>query len=320
MLVIKITTKGKITSMIESRHIEDRAEWLAWRKQNVNASDIGALFNCHPRMTTLKLYAMARGTEFDDGDDDAAKAGRRYEPTIAHCVAEDRPDWSVHLANCYLVDPVRRIGATPDRIIGDPARREFGILELKSVAPHVFERDWLDGAVIPEWIRWQVATQMMLKETSWGAVAVMVRGSFAADVTIIEVERNPASDAAIINAVAEFWKCVDNAREPEPDFERDRAAIKALNPAEHVGKQIDLTARNDLPVMLAERAQKVEQIKRLKAECEAVEAEIMFRMGEAETATLNGWRTIFKTVDVAGYTVKPRSARVLRIYDKRGRI
>jgi predicted phage-related endonuclease len=48
-----------------------------------------------------------------------------------------------------------------------------------------------------------------------------------------------------------------------------------------------------------------------------IEAKVMHEIGDAETALVDGFRISFKTVDVKGYTVQPRSSRQLRILDRR---
>ena len=50
---------------IETRQITSRDEWLQWRKQDITASVIGALFNVHPYKTALQLYVEKRDAEFE---------------------------------------------------------------------------------------------------------------------------------------------------------------------------------------------------------------------------------------------------------------
>ena len=69
--------------MIERKTFTSRDEWLEWRKQDVTASSIGALFNCHPYTTALRLYAEKRGTDFLVEDNKAMRRGRWLEPAVA---------------------------------------------------------------------------------------------------------------------------------------------------------------------------------------------------------------------------------------------
>jgi predicted phage-related endonuclease len=171
---------------IERRAIVDREQWLAWRWQDVTASQIGALFGVHPYTTKLRLYAEKRGVEFPDEDNKVKRRGRWLEPAVAEAVRELRPDWTIEPARCYLRDPELRLGATPDFFIhGDP--RGLGVLQCKSVAASVFARDWADGKDVPLWITLQTAVEMMLAEAAFGAIAVLLVDPFDMDCYIHEV-------------------------------------------------------------------------------------------------------------------------------------
>lgn len=304
--------------MIERRTITDRAQWLEWRKQDVTASVMGALFGCHPYVTALRLYAEKRGTEFEplDSDSKILRRGRWLEPAVANAAHELRPDWHFQRATDYLRDPDLHLGATPDYYVANGAMRT-GILQIKTVAPSVWERDWHKGAEPPLWVLLQASTEMMLSEASFAAVAVMLVDPHAMDIAIVELPRNLAVEAKIVLAVREFWKRVEIGAEPEPDFGRDRDVLRALHPVAIAGKLIDLRAANDLPGMLAERADMLQTIKDLEAQIEIIETDLIYRIGEHEGALVDGFKISYKVVNVAGYTVQPRSSRQLRILDRR---
>jgi len=133
---------------VEHRTITSRDEWLRWRRQDVTASVVGALFGVHPYTTALRIYAEKRGVEFPDADNKTMRRGRWLEPAVATAVEEERPDWKLRAPRLYLRDPDLRLGCTPDYFIeGDP--RGLGVLQCKTVAPSVYARDWLGGSEIP---------------------------------------------------------------------------------------------------------------------------------------------------------------------------
>jgi len=305
--------------MIERREVTTRTEWLEWRKQDVTASNVAALFNVHPYTTALKLYAEKRGAAFYfDEENKVLRRGRWMEPAVAKAVEEMRPAWRLEPARHYLRDPDLRIGATPDFIIhGDP--RGKGILQAKSVAPSVFAREWNDGAEVPLWIILQAAQEGMLAEADFIVVAALTVDAHNMDVSIHEMPRNPAAEDKIKKAVGEFWRNVEEGREPEPDFARDADTIKAMWRAEREPpNEIDLSSNNRIPELLAERAQHKEDIKEMEARLEAIDAEIKFEMKDAAVATgLNGWRVTYKTTHYKEYVVKARDTRVLRVTDQR---
>jgi predicted phage-related endonuclease len=310
---------------IERIPIIDRDTWLAGRKHDVTASTIGALFGCHPYVTALRLYAEKRGTEFPDtADDKIMRRGRWLEPAVARAVEELRPQWQLTQAREYFTDATLRLGATPDYWIDevganvvDPWNKPRGILQIKTAAPSVFERDWKKGAEPPLWVLLQASTEMMLTDAAFAAVAVMLVDAHAMDVMICDLPRNPAVEEKIIHAVGEFWRMVAQGREPDPDYGRDRDVLRALHPTPEPGKQIDLRERNDLPDMLAKRARMLAENKANKADIEKIETALIHHIGDAETALIDGWRITYKMRHVEGYTVAPRDQRTLSILDRR---
>ena len=119
--------------MIERRVINSESEWLEWRRQDITASTVAALFNRHPYTTPLKLYLEKRGVEFTaPRSRDAARP--RLEPAVAKAVGEKRPDWKLEPAGVYLRDPDLRLGATPDFFIHGDARG-LGVLQTKNMRP-----------------------------------------------------------------------------------------------------------------------------------------------------------------------------------------
>jgi predicted phage-related endonuclease len=303
--------------MIERRAIVDREQWLAWRREDVTASRVGALFGVHPYETALRLYAEKRGVEFPNEDNKTMRRGRWLEPAVATAVEELRPQWQLKAPKVYLRDPDLRLGCTPDYFIdGDP--RGPGVLQCKTVAPSVYQRDWLGGSEIPFWIVVQTLVECMLSDAAFGVVAALLVDPHQMDVAILEVPRHPESEKKIVAAVAAFWLCVATGQEPDPDFSRDAEVIKALMPRESPGKKIDFSGHNELPAMLEERAGLMSIIKGADERCDEIETQIKFLMGDAEHANgLDGWRITYKTTERAGYTVKPKTMRVLRINDKR---
>ena len=303
---------------IEKREIKSREEWLEWRKQDVTASTIGALFNCHPYTTPLRLYAEKRGTEFIHEDNKAMRRGRWMEPAVAKAVEEMRPEWKLEPARHYLRDPELRLGATPDFYIhGDP--RGLGICQTKTVAPSVYARDWADGVEVPLWIILQASVEAMLANADFIAIAALLVDAHNMDISIHEMPRNPAAEAKIREAVARFWHDIDHGIEPQPDFARDTDVIQAMwqREAEPI-KMIDLSWSNEIAAVLAERQILKDGIKAVQERLQAIDATIKYAMKDAGIATgLDGWRITYKTSHVKAYTVPERDQRVLRISDQR---
>ena len=305
--------------MVVRHDIESEAQWLEWRQADITASRVAALFGQHPYETALHLYLEKCGVEFaqPDRDNRILRRGRWLEPAVAVAVGEKRPEWKIEAPKLYLRDPDLRLGATPDFYIHDDPRG-LGVLQCKTVAPSVFERDWDSGREVPFWILLQIITEMMLAEARFGCVAGLVVDAFAMDVALVEVPRHAATEARIVQAVRGFWADVAAGREPAPDFARDSDAIKAMTAAATADKTFDAGGHNSLPAILAQRAALKARIKTDEARCTEIENEVKYLLGDAVTVSnLPSWRVTFKPTDFKAYTVAARTVRVLRIGDKR---
>ncbi len=305
---------------IERREIIDREQWLEWRKQDVTASAVGALFNCHPYVTALRLYAEKRGTEFPFEDNKVLRRGRWMEPAVAKAVEELRPDWQIKPAHEYLRDPELRLGCTPDFFIFDSQNiQRFGILQTKTVAPAVYTRDWADGVEVPLWIILQATVEAMLANADFIAIAALLVDAHNMDCAIHEFPRNPQAEEKIKQAVAQFWDNVHHGIEPEPDFEKDTDVIKAMWRREAEPTSIiDLSGDNRIPELLDERATLKASEKLVHDRIESINTQLIYAMKDAAVATgVPGWRISYKTTHYKAYSVAERDARVLRISDQR---
>lgn len=305
---------------VEIREIKDREEWLAWRRQFVTASTVGGLpaFNCHPYYTPLRIYAGLSGVEFPiDDDNKVLRRGRWLEPAVAKAVSELRPEWGLAAPNAFYCDPDIGIGATPDYFItGDPRGR--GNLQIKTVASSVWTREWSKGQDIPLWVTLQCLTEMLLTDSAFGAVAVMLVDPHNMDVEILDVPRHAAAEAKLVAEVKRFRADVAAGIEPPVDFERDGAVLKLLIPRERPGAVIDLTGDNVIPDLLVRREAMCAEMKRLKKRTEKIENQLRAVMGDAATATgIVDFSISYKVQKRSGYTVAPSEPRVLLIKDKR---
>jgi predicted phage-related endonuclease len=300
---------------IERIKIVSREQWLALRKNDVTASVVASLFACHPYLSVLKLFLMHSGIEFDTGDNKVMRRGRLMESSVAAAVSEDRPDWHIEKCDSYYRDADLRLGATPDFFIHDP--RGLGILQAKSAAPHIYQRDWEGGATVPFWVQLQALTEAMLTDAAFAAVAVLQVDAFDMALSIIEVPRHPAAEQKIIDAVAKFWDDIATRREPDADYNRDADLLKMIAPREVAGKSIDLSGDNELPALLDQREEIMAAMKGYEARKDEIETQLRFRMRDAESVVgLPDWNITWKTTHRAEYVMKAKDIRTLRIHHK----
>ena len=300
--------------MIETHHITSRDQWLSLRKNDITASTVGALFGIHPYTTPLHLALLKTGRmEEDDKPNDAIERGIILEPAVALAVSRRIEGAILTKANVYLRDTDARLGATPDYFInikGD--LRGKGIVQIKTAAPWVFDEQWTAESP-PAWIVLQALTEMMLTDSSWGLVAVLVVSAYGVDLHTYEIPRHPDAEQKIRERVATFWQELDGGSDPEPNFTYDGKAIEALFPTASRDLPLDLSGHNDVPVLLAEWKNLGTTLKEATKRKKEIENQIKFTLGDHAKANLPGWSISFFNVNRSAYKVEATTYRNLRI-------
>jgi predicted phage-related endonuclease len=304
--------------MIETIDITSQEQWQSLRKKDVTASVEPALHGLHPYISALRLYIDKQGlVELPEKPDSGPKRrGRILESAVAAAVAEQKPHWTISKANQYWRDPDLRLGCTPDFYIDDHENKRRGILQAKTAAPSVFLSEWNGKTALagpPMWIMLQITCEMLLCNSDFGAIAVLVVDPHELPCHIFEVPRHKAAEQKIKLAVQQFWQDIRDSREPDRDYGLDRDLIAALAPREQDKKSIDLSTDNEVIAGLNERAALKSSIKMASERCAEIEAMVMDKMRDAAFAIVPDFRVTWKTEQRKGYTVQPSEPRVLRI-------
>jgi predicted phage-related endonuclease len=295
--------------------ISDREQWLKLREADVTASVVGAILGVSPYTTYWGLWMLKAGRmppehvaaepEISaDGNEitlPPAARGHQREHEAISMLKLLRPDWRVsYPLSSYWRDPERRLGATPDCLVIDH-ERGLGVVQVKSVAPHVYAEQWTDAdtreIVPPVWVVLQAIQEAMLTGAAWAAVAVH-RENYGSrpSVRLIEIPLHAAVWARIIADTADFWASIDAGSEPAPDFKRDAEGIMRLY-SDADDRTVDLDG---------ERAQRIAAILDQRAKLKAresdgsaaekdrkvVDAEIIHALGNAERGRLPDGRVI----------------------------
>lgn len=260
--------------------IRDARHWHQLRAGHVGASEVAALFDLHPQISLFQLWHCKNGSIplVDLSADDRVFWGTVLEPAIAAGIAE-KMGWQMRKVRRYLTrDDLLGFGATLDyEIIAHD--RGPGVLEIKCVDWLVF-REWEDGEP-PMVIELQLQHQLAVIGRDWGAIGVLIGGN---DLRVFTRDRHDRTIARIEAAVADFWDSLTAGRAPKPDWNADGEAVATLYRQVTKGKTINLTGDNRLPELCAEylHAGQAERISR--AVKSAAKAEIMTKIGDAETA------------------------------------
>lgn len=298
--------------MITRRPITSEAEWLAWRREALNASEIGACGGYYPYRSLAQITLIKRGADLGpDPLSPLLQRGHDLEETVAKMVQRKFPQWRITKNDDYFVDTERRIGATPDYFAVDPDRTGVGCLQIKVVAEPIFRREWTEDT-LPFWIALQVQTEMMLTGATWGMVGVLPVGSFTWNVETYPVPVHADAQARLVEMARNFWACFDAGLDPEIDYQRDGALIGLLFPTEVPNTIVDLTGDNEIDSLLEQRELQLKLKKDAEAAIKAAEAQIKLKIGHHETAAARGWRLTWKEQHRKGYFVEPTSFRVLR--------
>ncbi len=313
--------KFRVPASVEIVRPESRDQWLDLRRPNIGASVAGALLGVHSYETAFGLYAQKAGLLASDHEESSAmKRGRLLEPVAIELLQDDRPRWKVEgnpmPGGSYFVDRKLRLSATPDAFAIDPDRAGFGVVQIKSVEGGIFRKAWCDPDTLdimpPLWIGVQAIIEAHLTGASWAAIGALVVGS-GVDLHIVDVPVHAGVISRIREAVAGFWRLVEAGTPPDPDYARDGETIAALY-ADDNGASIDLSGDNALPGLVDERQALTATRTLDKKRIDAINAEILAKLGPAKSGRLADGRVITAaTIQRGAYQVAATSYRSIRI-------
>jgi predicted phage-related endonuclease len=310
--------------MIERINLGSRDEWLADRLRYINASEIAIVCGESSYGSLAELYAEKKGLRPPMVDSAVLRRGRWGESAVFEALAEQRPEWDIVRAKVHVRDNERRLACTPDGFATAPDRDGIGIIQAKVISRSVFRQYWMgdreDGEVVPPaQYRLQTLTEMMLNETKWGVLAVLVVAEFDWQLELIEIERDPVLEDRIEYHAAAFWRDhLDAGIMPAFEPNRDETLVRALYPKDD-GSEIDLTGDNRALALVEDLISLQAALKRLQKNEAAMKTELCGKLGEHTTGRLaDGRRISWRTQNRKGYTVEPSSFRVFRILEAKG--
>lgn len=289
-----------------------------FRASVVGASEVAALFDCHPWLTKFELWHRKNGTmavpDFNAVDENGVPEneriywGVRLEGPIIEAAKER---WGyIDRADIPRLHNGHGLGGHPDKRVTCPDRGD-GILEVKMV-------DWLE---VKKWegepplhYLLQEQTYMGLDKVQWGDFAVLVGGN---KLERFQFEFRPKLFAEIEDRVDKFWKSIKAGKPPKPEYSRDRAALGEIYSA--AGETtIDLRHDNRMMHLAAEYVDAVEHHRAAEARVKMLQAEILDKVRENTFAMVDGFSVKVPmiagspdkiiTADMVGKTQKGRSA------------
>jgi hypothetical protein len=277
--------------LIQSRAITNRARWLGWRKKNLGASEIAALFGVHPFLTAYKLWALKSGLIEEDDDSLVKRRGRHFERTAIDILREENPKWSIHRGRRYYWDDETRLGATPDvdvdTLLDTTALGHgVGVIQIKTVGQWAWKKYWHnpEGEVVaPDWVAIQASQEAYFRGATWAAVFPLV---WDVDVPLIQVPLKMHLIRTIERLAEDFWRRVRDNEPYPPDWGRDAALFLDLH-RDDSGSTVDLSSDQVFAGLIKARQKLAAIEKRGREAAEErtpIDAQIVSRMGNAAVA------------------------------------
>lgn len=281
----------------EVREISNISEWLDWRRSDITASRVAAIFGEHPYLSLDQLAAALRG-ERGDAPNAAMRRGRILEPAVLVAIAEDHPDWRIAKATTYHRLPDHRLGCTPDAWLDDD-----GLIQIKTVSPQKWE-EWRGHPPLAYTL--QTLTELMVTGRERGLLAIMVTSS-SLPLHYFPVPRHEAAEQRILDAVADFWRRWDAGEIAAPAPSAELAADV------DDGTHRDMSGDNALSVLLPEREQLKATVSKAEARLKEIDYDLKNRIGPARTAWLPGWSISYATQHRKETVIPAKDIRVLRV-------
>lgn len=261
--------------------IRDDAHWHTLRAKNVGASEVAALFGCHPNLSHYALWSVKAGrVPPPTVTGNRPKWGRILEAVIGAAFYEDGHCAEMPERCGYIMHPsVPGMGCTPDFIL----RNEGAIVECKNVDWLIRKRAWGDEP--PMHILLQLQAQLACTGLGHGYVVALVGGN---ELVHWRYERREKLIAEIEQRVRSFWLSI--CRGDEPPIDGHPATLAAVKDSAPIGDNSAVELFEDeFAEACAMHANAREAMKRMDVERREAEARIIRMLRGAQRGYGLGW-------------------------------
>ncbi len=297
----------------------ERAEWLAWRRGGIGASDVACAVTGEYG-GAYGVVADKRGYEAEDGNDDVKARGHRWEHPLADALLQthglyvigeqmwaehpDRPTHRATVEGFVHWQPE----AHPDEV--------DDLLEIKTTNLHQ----------PPKWWYYLTQTQWQMHVTGTSRTLLIVATvDDAAAETPMELDsiryrwilRDQAVIDRLVSLADELWAHVQAKTWPEPSDGSVLAYVKAANAKATDGAEADI---DPVAGLIAEYQELRERFKHAESVLKTTEAKIRQAMGEATEAKTSDGRWRVRVGQPVHKFTKAAEADALDLYPDYGRI
>lgn len=283
--------------------IDERRDWLAWRKQGIGASDVAALIGMSRYASPMSVWTEKMGLAPSDDDNDYMEFGRRAEPMLTGYFEDRNPGLLVvdQQARVEHPDHPHHRCTLDGRVVEHPEGDPLGVVEFKTAGYEA----WPD---IPDAYACQVQWQMHVDGRDRAWFGVLHGRTFRT----YELPRDQRAIDTLVVIADEFWTSHVLAEHPPPAdaHEATAAALSRAFPTPVEGAKVSL---DDLQWAIDLREQGKEKLAAAKFDIAKAENAIKAAIGDAEVGTLAGEPILsWKKQQRDAYTVAAKDFRVLR--------
>lgn len=308
---------------VERIPIEGYEQWLALRQPVITASDVATVCGEGAFASAAVLFAEKKGLRPPLIDSPTLKKGRWGEASAFEALSETFPEMEARRAKIFLRDLNRGMGATPDGFAVSPDRRGTGIIQAKVINWRVFQDKWLldpaesvelGDAIPPRQYHLQTLMEMMLADSKWGMLVVLINSEYQWAFRTFDIYRDPELEDFIERKVREFHDLylIPNIM-PPLDLGRDADLVRLLYPRDD-GTEIDLTTDNRALTLVEELTETQAGRKRLALVEDVIKTELEAKLGGHSYGRLaDGRRISWKLQHRKAYTAPAADFRVLRV-------
>lgn len=308
--------------------ITSRDTWLKMRAKNINASEIGALFNVHPYLTQYQLWARHTGRlQEDDRDNLAMRRGRIMEPAVAAALSESQPKRMILAAEEYAHLPDLRLGCTPD-FYAWPAFDDYNskgvlkgqfLIQAKTVIASKFEAEWTP--LPPAHYLFQCQVEMMVTGIDRCILAALVLDGWEFPVHEYEFKADPEAQASILAAVKRFWEYADADEEPPLTHPQDATTLASIYSKRTVEADEALALHGDAGFvgLCREHLDLGKEVKRLTEQREKVSSQLMGRLRNHAKAEAQDYRVSWSFIPGGPRAFEVRPHRKLMVTQRKAK-
>lgn len=303
----------------------DKASWLEARRHGIGGSDAPIIMGVNRWSSPYELACRKRGLLPEREQTEAMEMGQLIEPIAVEKLKAESglkvalmppfQIWRGDLEECsHMHSTIDAAACTQDE-------SSAGVVEIKltGLVPDKILED-PNSDLRQMWDTQLLHNMMVWNDTDWGIVAAILGGkrfrwyrlSHEDDPTLLERQN------AIVKKTREFWEMLQRGELPEPDGSEATADALADRFPKDNGKAASLGPDQVIAFEEWERANK--DISDAVARQRSAQNKLAAAIGKNTFAVLpNGVRLAYRTIERAGYTVKPTSFRKLERVAVRGK-